>query len=402
MAPSGEAVAQFEEGGEARAVLVRGGVPDETVLVRLDASKRPARAEIVEVVTPGAGRVLPPCKHVEACGGCDWMQLSREAQREAHLALLPRGLSPSMRVTFHEAPTDLGYRIRTRVHLAPTRAAMQVGFFGARSHEIVDVDTCVVLDPRLDAARRDLRSLFLGARGTGEATLALGRALPVAEVRWSRDLPGEVYGRLERAMSQWQGVRVSCGDARRPSVFGDPTPWMVGADGEPLELAPGGFAQPHAEVNAKLARLVAELAGDAKRVIELYAGSGNLTVMLARDRASVRAVESEEAACEAARSNLSTRDLAARVTCDDAATFEIPPATDLVVLDPPRTGAREVCERLAKRPVGRVVYVSCDRATLARDLTILAPRYDVVSVDVLEMFPHTSHAETVVLLENKR
>src|SRR4029077_7973559 len=100
-------------------------------------------------------------------------------------------------------------------------------------------------------------------------------------------------------------------------------------------------------------------------------------------QSSVRAVESSEPACEAARKNLAARKLAAKVTCADAATFEIPSGIDTVVLDPPRTGAREACERITKaRSVKRVVYVSCDRATLARDLDTLATTFEIVSVDV--------------------
>jgi 23S rRNA (uracil1939-C5)-methyltransferase len=396
MTPSGEAIAHYEEGGERRAILVRGGVPNETVRVTVDASKRPARGDILSVIEPGEGRVTPPCKYVIACGGCDWMHLSRALQREAHLALAPA----SVAAVFHEAPHALGYRTRTRLHLEEHRGRLRVGFFGARSREIVCVETCIVLDPRLDKARDELSALFAGAHGDGEASLALGRALPVAEIKWSRDLPAEVFGRLDKAKTSWQGFRVWCGESRRPAVLGDPTPWITGPDG-PMELSPGGFSQPHAEVNTALALRVAELAGDAKRTVELYAGAGNLTVLLARGR-DVRAVESDEEACAAARRNLRARDLQARVTCADAATFDIPGGTDLVVLDPPRTGAREACERLVARPVARVVYVSCDRATLARDLGLLESRYAVSSVDVFEMFPHTSHAETVVLLERRR
>ncbi len=123
--------------------------------------------------------------------------------------------------------------------------------------------------------------------------------------------------------------------------------------------------------------------------------------MLAR-ASDVRAIESDEDACNAARNNLRARHLEARITCADADVFEVPKGQDVVVLDPPRTGARAPCERLASvsKP-HRIVYVSCDRATLARDLAILDARYDVRSVDVFEMFPHTSHAETVVALDRR-
>ncbi len=405
MAPSGEAVAHVEHDGERRAILVRGAAPGETVRASFDLAARPARGEIVEIVTPSAARALPACAFVEACGGCDWMHLSRDAQRAQHIALAPR--SDGVEARFHAAPRDLAYRTRARVHAREERGRMHVGFFGARSRDLVEVSTCVVLDPRIDEARASLGALFAGAHGEGEIGIALGKNAPVADVRWSRDLPAAIFARLDEAVRDGRigGFRVLCGESRRPAVFGDPTPWISGADGAPLELAPGGFSQAHEGVNVALASRVAELAKGARKVVELYAGAGNLTVLLARDETcEVRAVESSELACDAARRNLAARSLKARVTCADAARFEIATGADAVVLDPPRTGARDACAALAKGPrsVKRVVYVACDRMTLARDLELLAPRFRVASIDVFEMFPHTSHAETVVLLERVR
>jgi 23S rRNA (uracil1939-C5)-methyltransferase len=189
-------------------------------------------------------------------------------------------------------------------------------------------------------------------------------------------------------------------------------------------------------MNAALARRVATLSAGAKKITELYAGAGNLTVMLAAvgrradstpalpsvgRRAgstpalpSVVAVEADRAACEAARQNLAARRLEARVVEADAAEHAIAGSTDLVVVDPPRTGARAVAARLVsggqgslredKRRGGvrRVLYVSCDTQTLARDLAILAPRYSVTVAEAFEMFPQTSHVECVVLLERRR
>ncbi len=398
LAPSGEAVAHHERDGERRAIFIRGAAPAELVRVRIDWSERPARGEILEVLEPSPERRPPPCAFVEMCGGCDWMHLSRDAQRDAHLSLSAPG------ATFHSAPHDLAYRARARLHAREERGRVHVGWFAARSRALVRVDSCVVLDPRIDAARAKLEAFLEGSRGEGDVSLAMGRRAPVADVAWSRDLPPAVMGRLDAAVraGAFQGFRVRCGEARRPAFIGDPTPVVDGADGAPLELAPGGFSQAHEGVNAALALRVAELAEGGKKILELYAGAGNLTILLAR-RGATRAVESSEPACEAARKNLAARSLEARVTCADAAGFEIPSGTDLVVLDPPRTGARDACERIARtRSVKRVVYVSCDRATLARDLELLAPVFEISSVDVFEMFPHTSHVETVVALTRKR
>jgi tRNA/tmRNA/rRNA uracil-C5-methylase (TrmA/RlmC/RlmD family) len=113
-------------------------------------------------------------------------------------------------------------------------------------------------------------------------------------------------------------------------------------------------------------------------------------------------VESSRDACDAARANLAARGLTARVVEADAASYAWGATTRLVVLDPPRTGARAVAERLAASRVPHVVYVSCDPQTLGRDLAVLAPGYRARSVATFEMFPQTSHVETVVALERAR
>jgi 23S rRNA (uracil1939-C5)-methyltransferase len=160
-----------------------------------------------------------------------------------------------------------------------------------------------------------------------------------------------------------------------------------------------------------LARRVAALARAATegtqsaRVVELYAGAANLTVMLAAlKHDAVVAVESARASCEAARANLEARGLAgrAKVTEADAAAFAIPARTTLVVLDPPRTGARDACVRLAASSAKHVVYVSCDTRTLARDLEVLAGTFEPRAVEAFELFPQTSHVEVLVALERRR
>src|SRR5262249_53848471 len=146
-----------------------------------------------------------------------------------------------------------------------------------------------------------------------------------------------------------------------------------GADGAPLVMAPGSFAQPSAEGANLLARRVAEIAalGRRARTVELFSGSGTLSILLARDTEAFLAVEIDEAAAACARENLGSRQLAGRVSARDADAFAIPPATDLVVLDPPRSGAAGAARAIAASKVKRVVYVACDPPTLARDLATL-------------------------------
>ncbi|MBX3207167.1 MAG: class I SAM-dependent RNA methyltransferase [Labilithrix sp.] len=431
LAPGGEGVAICTIDGERRAVFVPGVLTGERVRAEVDLERRPARGRLLAVLEPSASRVTPPCAHVARCGGCDWMSLSPEAQAREHAAIVGRLLGGAPPRS-HHAVRALGYRTRARVHAESKRGRVIVGMFGRRSHEPAAVDTCVVLDPVLDRARDALAGWLEGATGRGEAELGLGRPgeprMAVLELRWSAELPGAVFGRLERAVKEGAlaGARVFSGGAsapgrdrepRRgaaarfagaPAKIGDPTPFIVGADDAPLRLAPGGFSQATEAGNLLLARRVAELARELAPgpCVELYAGAGNLTVLLARDR-EVVAVEQDHDACEAARENVAARGLSARVVEADASAYAIPRSARLVVLDPPREGARAVAEALAARAAkgaaGRapaVVYVACDPPTLARDAkTLTAAGYAVRTVETFEMFPQTSHVETVVVFD---
>jgi 23S rRNA (uracil1939-C5)-methyltransferase len=414
LAPGGEGVAHAEIDGERRAVFVRGVVQGDRVAVDVDASRRPARGHVLELLAAGPDRVAPACAFTARCGGCDWMQLSIAGQEREHVrqirAALPEAWRPTP-IAVHAGPEALGYRRRARLHARASGGRAIIGMNEARSHEPAEVDACVVLHPVLEAARARLEPLLEGAHGRGDAQVALGRVeeprRAVLELRWSGPLPPAFFARLERAIAagEWAGARVTCGEATRPAIVGDPTPWMTGADGEPLRLAPGGFGQPSDRANAMLGMRIAEIAhtSRAERAVELFAGSGNWTVQIARTLHDVTAVEANRDACDAARANLAARGLRARVVEGDASTYAWSSATRLLVLDPPRAGARAVAERVAKDPVRHLLYVSCDAPTLGRDLALLEPAgYAPRTIESFEMFPQTSHVETLVWLERAK
>jgi 23S rRNA (uracil1939-C5)-methyltransferase len=410
LAPGGDGVAHMELDGERRAVFVAHTAPGDIVDAEIDASRRPARGRVLDLLAPGPDRVTPACRWSTRCGGCDWMHLSLQAQGRAHVEHVRAALPAEWRkmaIDAHPALEPLGYRTHARVHVRCEHGRTAVGMHESGTHDPVNVDACAVLAPPLEHARGLLAALLEGSRGHGEAQLAMGAdRIPVVDLRWIGDLPPISFARLERAVSarELAGARVTIGGASRPAVIGDPTPWVLGADGAPLRLAPGGFAQASERTSATLARHVAELARPHPfdKAIELYAGAGNLSVVLAREVSELVLVESSRGACDAARANLAARGLRGRVVEGDAETFAWSAATKLAVLDPPRTGARVVAQRLASSRVAHVIYVSCDTQTLRRDLQLLAPAYDASSVATFEMFPQTSHVETVVALERRR
>jgi 23S rRNA (uracil1939-C5)-methyltransferase len=415
LAPGGDGVAHADQSGTRRAIFVPRTAQGDVVVAQVDFSERPARASLVEVVEGGPTRVAPSCPFVEACGACDWMHLSREAQRAARESHLRRALPEAWRdvpVAHHDDVPSLGYRTRARLHVRVSGGRALVGPHAARSRDIVAVPTCIVLDPTLDALVAKLAAFFEGGDGRGELQMALGEGgKPVLDVRWTGRLAPSSFGRFEVAVTSGElaGASIALGDVLRPAVIGDPRPVIQGADGRPLTLASGGFAQASSAGNLALAgRVVAlaegALAGRPKRgVLELYAGAGNFTVLLASLPLVGRivAVESDGAACDAARENVRARGLSAHVAHGDADVVEIPDKTDLVVLDPPRRGAKDVCARLARSKVSSVLYVSCDAPTLGRDLGALAASYDLVNLESFGMFPGTSHSETLAFLRRK-
>jgi 23S rRNA (uracil1939-C5)-methyltransferase len=305
-----------------------------------------------------------------------------------------------------ESPRALGYRARARLSFHAARhGRTQIGYRAAASHMISDVERCLVLGDALAAGYAALREQLAAVlQGEGEIALGIGAGERcVIDISSEAPQPPEAYAAAERlaASAAVAGVSLrSEGGAR--ATWGDARQLGVGADGQPLWAPPGAFMQANPEVNAKLVARVAELAEPAgARVLELYAGHGNLSIALAGPAAELRAVESDRDAAEACRQNLLARSLAhARVVCDDAARGASGKGpVDVVVLDPPRSGAREALPAILTRAPSRIVYVACDLASLRRDLAELQRAgYTVDAAVALDMFPQTTHLESVIRL----
>jgi 23S rRNA (uracil1939-C5)-methyltransferase len=415
LARDGDAVVETARG----LVFAPGGLPGERVRVEEPRKEgKVLRARRLEVLEASASRVEPPCTLAARCGGCPWMHASADAQLAAKRDLVVRALARVPRSPGHaaggvaggELPISitspdprLGYRRRAR--LAWRGPAL--GFRARRADTVTDVERCVVLVPALDAALGPLRAeLRPHLPGAGEIHLALGAGgRPVAILETEAALPRAAFAALERLVAEGAlaGASVRAGGASVPTLMGDPRERGVDPEGRALVGAIGGFSQAHAETNAAIGASVLELAApEGARVLELYAGHGNLTMLLAARAAHVRAVELSPGATEALVANLEAHGLLERaqvITMDAAA--GVPPARrgerfDVVVLDPPRTGAKEVLDALAGLRPTRVVYVSCDPATLGRDLERLGEHgFALDTVRAFDMFPQTLHVEVV-------
>ncbi len=410
-----------------RVLLVSGAAPGDRVLARVEGQQ----ARVLRVLSPGPDRVSPPCPVVHACGGCDWMHLSIEAQRREHAIVVRRAIAHALGVDaerlpalqVHPAARELGYRTRARLGVQAAGRGAQIGYRVAGSRGLVAIAACPVLDPRLEAALVPLTKALAGSRGEGDAQIALGRVggdpAPVIELTWRGELGPGFFRAIDESVSggSWAGLRVTMEGAREPATFGDPRPILRGFDGADVVVDPGGFAQASDEGAAMIARRVGELAEPAdRRVVELFAGSGTLSIALAPGARSFVGVEASEPAVRAGRENLAARGLQGKMVVADAERYPLPKEIDVLVLDPPRTGAREASRAIARARPRRVLYVSCDPATLARDLAELCGGpgagaggpaagggpFELEAIETFEMFPQTSHVETLVALRRAR
>lgn len=397
----GDAVVETPRG----VVFVPGALPGERIELEPRPSKRGVeRGRLRRIVREAPGRRAPPCAHAPRCGGCPLMIADRELQRAIKLGFLQeacRGLpgAEETEIAWSASPADIGYRGRAR--LAWDRDA--IGYRQLHSKRVTDIAECIVLTEPLRLAWNEVRScLGSSLRGTGEIELQQTHADRVMVSLNADDAqPPSLFDACEAlsARAVIAGVTLRTGEIGHPATWGQNHIVVEATDGT-LCAPIGGFLQANEAVNAKLVEAVVELARpEGMRVLELYCGVGNLTVGLAAHAETLVAVEQDARAVEACRDNLKRRGLQGRVVLGDA---NQPPKGryDVVVLDPPRQGARALFERSHLLPgPKRVIYVSCDTATLARDLRLATGKgYQIDRVMAFDMFPQTAHLESLVRL----
>ncbi|UYG08953.1 TRAM domain-containing protein [Halomonas sp. M4R1S46] len=421
LAHDGRGVARNAAG---KTVFVEGALPGERVEVAVHRTRqRYDEAHVRTLVEASPERVTPPCAHFARCGGCDLQHLSIDGQRRHKQAVL-RELLARQGITPAGEPELLagageGYRRRARLGVkVDADGGVHLGFRARHSHRLVDVESCPVLVPSLSVLPGPLRRLVEGLeapRQVGHLELSASDAGVTLVVRQLRDHAADTA--RWRAFAEARGLHLARWVGREAPVFEWLTPrptlasrLRVASQEVTLSFSPGDFLQANEAVNqrmvaAALAWLAPLAAGE--RVLDLFAGVGNFSLPLAAQGARVRAVEGSPAMVERLADNARRNGLAVearQADLNDAAAC-LPlledPAPGTVVLDPPRDGAEMACRLLARHPAPRVLYVSCDPATLARDAAHLVRAGYVVSRwAVADMFAHTAHLESMLLLES--
>jgi 23S rRNA (uracil1939-C5)-methyltransferase len=400
---------------DGRPVFVPFTVAGDRVRLRLTGTRAGGlKGEVLELLEEGPGRTEPPCPHFGVCGGCALQHLTDAAYARWKQGLVAQALA---RRGFGEVPVQPMIRIppgtRRRATLAATRTetGVTLGFHGRESHAVVDLETCLILTPRLMSLLPPLRQALaplLQARETAAVTLTETEEGPDLLVV-SAQGPGLAAREALAAFAEGQDLarltwaaRAKAGEALEPEPVVLRRPARLDFAGVAVEPPPGGFLQPTAAGEAALVeRVLSYLPEAAAAVADLYAGCGTFTFPLA-GRARVHAVERDEAALAALWSGARKADLAGRITIEarDLArapvTAEELAGGDCVVFDPPRAGAREQAAEIARSTLPAAIAVSCNPNTFARDArTLVDGGFRLVEVTPIDQFPWTGHLELV-------
>jgi 23S rRNA (uracil1939-C5)-methyltransferase len=423
LAPGGEGVGRSGP----RTVFVPFTAPGDRVVADVPAGEGPAHGTLVALRAPGAARVEAPCRHFgmgegeRECGGCEWLHVRYEDQ----LAAKARGFTETLRRIARldpavcglrpilPSPEPLRYRARAKFH--HDRASGRLVFFRRRSHAPVRLEECHLLAPGLDALRAAVGPALVEARlSPSEVSLewseeqGKGSALLLLEPTAAARARAEA---LLAAVPALAGV-VLRGEAGPPALAGAPVLRLARAPGRPAaglqRTRPDVFQQANRAGNAVLVETaLALLRPEGEDVLELHCGAGNFTAPLAARARTVAAVEVQGPALELAREDLAGA-TNVRFFAGDALKLALALARErgpsarrfgAVLLDPPREGAKGIGPALRELAAPRAVYVSCDPATLARDVrACVEAGYRVAAIQPVDMFPQTHHVEAAVLL----
>lgn len=403
--------------------------PGDELLVRMVSEKRSyVNATIVDIITPSEDRGTPPCPLFGSCGGCSWQHVAYARQLTEKRQIFADALWRGARVPGDKigdvvaSPAIYGYRSRVQFKIHGASGQLQMGFFRQGTHFVEDLKQgCPVAVPAVNqvlAKMRDLLRSFPEPTRIPQINVEVAEQGVVTIVNYiGTDCSGavEFFNSRRHELESLSGLYLQTGrKSTLQKVFGEgelrySLP-AVDAGATPCSLTyrPGGFAQVNTLQNAALLRLVQGFAECAEndRVLDLYCGNGNFSLPLAGSVASVTGIEEYADSIAAARDNsLENGADNATFICADAAAglrglIGDGCCFDTIILDPPRSGAADVLDDILLLKPKRIIYISCDPSTLARDCGVLsAGGYAVVSSIPVDMFPHTYHLESVTLLK---
>ncbi len=365
---------------EGLTIFVPLAAPGDRLRVRLTQVKgKTAFAEIAEVISPSPARIEPPCPYFGTCGGCDFQQLNYSEQLSAKITMVDDALHRIGKIDIQNkldivaSPNEFGYRARAVWHADREHRAF--GYFRRGTHDVVDIETCPIVTPELNAELARLRQT-IEWDGFIEETIAV------------------------EAASAGGGVSVYSSEIIEPT-----NDIAFRGGGETYRFNARSFFQANQSLMPKLVKYsVGDLSG--KTAFDLYCGVGLFSLPLGRKFGRVVGIENDLDAVEFAKANAAAVELGnVEFVAGSVGGFledHADGTPDAVLLDPPRSGTEKgVVEKLLDMAPKNIVFIACDPSMLARDLNRLAVGYAIDEIKLFDLFPQTHHVESIAKLSRK-
>lgn len=392
---NGDGIAHLDDG---TTVFVPLAMTGDVVIVDID---KDHRGKIRDIITPSPNRTTPPCRHFGVCGGCSLQHLNETSYHDFKIKSVIDTLSKSG-ITVPENVDSIfipsGTRRRANFACRVTKGKTIIGFHERKSATIRDVPDCLLINEDVRAVMEGMRPYIADIAGEGMKmdilVQCVGDAREVALT--GKVAPGwEAQQALSDALRTLDLARISirARDYEEYKILLEAKPYFVAFDSLIANLAPGAFLQPSKEGEAALTQCVIDGAGDAPRTADLFCGNGTFTGPLLTRGMDVYAADFAPDAIAALKK--------AGVKADLRNLFKNPLSNgelnnfDCVILDPPRAGAQAQVQELAQSSVARIVYVSCNPQSFAKDAALLAGAYRLEKLTVIDQFIWSAHTEVV-------
>ena len=411
---------------DGKAIFVTGTLPGERIRLSFRPHKKNYdEGNLIEVIEASPDRIEPKCKHYGVCGGCSFMHLSSEKQIEAKQQVLLDGLGHIGKVKANEILPPLtthpwGYRRKARlgVKYVFKKEKVLVGFRERSAPYLAELEQCEVLHP--DAGLR------LTSFATLIRSLSCYEKIAQIEVAIADDSSAFVFRNLVELTDEDKEKLINYAKKESITIYLQPkgpdtvTPlypenprlqYSLPDYNVTLDFEPTDFTQVNQDINPKMVKLALELLdlSDNDHVLELFCGLGNFTLPMARFAKQITGVEGDADLIKRANKNAEHNDITntdlyvANLMDDVSDAVWLKNDYDKLLLDPPRSGAKEILPYIDKLNIKHIVYVSCNPSTLARDAGTLVNEmgYTLEKAGVMDMFPHTAHVESIALFTKK-
>ncbi|MBC2181379.1 23S rRNA (uracil(1939)-C(5))-methyltransferase RlmD [Listeria booriae] len=421
-------------------IFVPQGLPDEIAQIKvLKTNKNYGFGKIIELTKESADRVTPPCLVYSQCGGCQLQHLSYDGQLRMKQKQVAQVMKRIGKQDVEVLPTlgmenPWNYRNKAQVPVGFVNGRLVAGFYQQRSHQIIDMNTCLIQQEENNEVIQTARAIFakyyvepydettrkgvLRHLMTRFATTTGELMLVIVTTKLNFPNKAEIMAELQQSIPELTSLVQNVNTANTNVIFGEQTVVLAGREyimdtihGISFAISARSFYQVNPEQTEILYAEALKLAGltGEETVIDAYCGIGSISLCLAKEAKHVYGVEIVPQAIEDARAN-------AKLNKMDNVTFAVGKAeevipdwfkqgikADVLVVDPPRKGCDDaLLQTILKMKPKRVVYVSCNPATLARDMLVLTKgAYEAKMVQPVDMFPQTTHVECVTVLERK-